>query len=105
MHFQGVVFQWKKGVCSAQHSKKLYGILTQKSDQKDDQFLLRASLSHHCSYIIFKTRVLAFFFQRAMVSHRSQLVWFRMLYILVSRYMVLNSFRTEKCTVATHMEQ
>ena len=40
-----------------------------------------------------------------MVSHRSQLVWFRMLYIMVSRYMVLNSFRTEKCTVATHMEK
>ena len=40
----------------------MYGILTHNSDQKDDQFLLRASLSHYSHLVIFKTCVLAFFF-------------------------------------------
>ncbi|KAK7466549.1 hypothetical protein BaRGS_00037371 [Batillaria attramentaria] len=30
--------------------------------------------------------------QKAMLAHRSQLEWFRFLYILLSRYMVINSF-------------
>ena len=33
---------------------------------------------------------------RAMYYHKSQLVWFRALYIVFSRYMTINSFRT-KC--------
>lgn len=31
--------------------------------------------------------------QRAMCAHRSQMVWFRRLYIIFSRYMVINTLR------------
>lgn len=31
--------------------------------------------------------------QRAMYAHHSQMVWFRRLYILFSRYMVMNTLR------------
>lgn len=31
--------------------------------------------------------------QKAMVEHRSQMVWFRQLYVIFSRYMIINSLR------------
>lgn len=33
--------------------------------------------------------------ERAMLAHRSQLEWFRFLYLLFSRYMVINSFSVD----------
>ncbi|KAK7087124.1 hypothetical protein V1264_021214 [Littorina saxatilis] len=36
--------------------------------------------------------------QRAMLAHGSQLEWFRFLYIILSRYMAINSFTVELCT-------
>ncbi|XP_076434570.1 N-acetylglucosaminyl-phosphatidylinositol de-N-acetylase-like isoform X2 [Babylonia areolata] len=43
--------------------------------------------------------------QRAMVAHRSQLEWFRMVYIVLSRYMVVNSFTAEHRTVPLPVER
>ncbi|KAK1787847.1 hypothetical protein P4O66_016339 [Electrophorus voltai] len=37
--------------------------------------------------------LLAFWRQEAMLRHRSQLLWFRRLYLLFSRYMFINTFR------------
>ncbi|XP_059176212.1 N-acetylglucosaminyl-phosphatidylinositol de-N-acetylase-like [Physella acuta] len=34
--------------------------------------------------------------QRAMIAHKTQLVWFRILYIIFSRYMVINTFTLVK---------
>ncbi|GFN95553.1 N-acetylglucosaminyl-phosphatidylinositol de-n-acetylase [Plakobranchus ocellatus] len=51
--------------------------------------------SNHLTFVLSVTDILRA--QRAMCAHRSQMVWFRALYIIFSRYMVINTF----CEVPT----
>lgn len=44
-------------------------------------------------FALYYLRVSPFVFQAAMLCHRSQLLWFRYLYVTFSRYMFTNTFR------------
>lgn len=47
-----------------------------------------------CEFILLKSCTVCF--QRAMIAHKTQLVWFRILYIIFSRYMIINTYTLVK---------